>query len=58
MIFFLFQCMLATKALLRGSLLSNLNATLEDESKILVEHWTSAECQQNFKKMLQENEWW
>ncbi|XP_033229938.1 uncharacterized protein LOC117181418 [Belonocnema kinseyi] len=43
------QSMKATKALLRQSLRNKLNAALESETHILVQHWCSAECQEAIK---------
>lgn len=48
------QSMDATKALLRHRLCTNLETTLVSESHLLVQHWSSSECQENFKKYLEE----
>lgn len=50
------QSMEATKALLRHSLRTKLDAALESETHLLVQHWISAECQSNFKKFLEEGD--
>uniref|UniRef100_A0A1B6E1H7 Uncharacterized protein n=1 Tax=Clastoptera arizonana TaxID=38151 RepID=A0A1B6E1H7_9HEMI len=48
------QSMDATKALLRKNMCTNLEETLLSESHLLVQHWSSAECQANFKQFLEE----
>ncbi|XP_043259998.1 putative leucine-rich repeat-containing protein DDB_G0290503 [Colletes gigas] len=43
------QSMEATKALLRQSLRTKLDAALESETYLLIQHWCSAECQTAIK---------
>ncbi|GLH12041.1 Chromodomain Y-like protein 2 [Gryllus bimaculatus] len=50
------QSMEATKALLRHSLRTKLDAALESETHLLVQHWISAECQASFKKFLDDED--
>ncbi|XP_071453310.1 uncharacterized protein [Hetaerina americana] len=47
------QSMQAMKALLRLNLRVKLEATLDSESSLLVQHWCSPECQRNFRKFLE-----
>lgn len=44
-----FQSMEATKALLRHSLRKKLDAALESETYLLMQHWCSVECQTAIK---------
>lgn len=44
----------ATKALLRHSLRKKLDAALESESYLLVQHWCSAECQEAIRAYMDE----
>lgn len=44
----------ATKALLRHSLRKKLDAALESESYLLIQHWCSIECQEAIKAYLDE----
>jgi chromodomain protein Y len=44
------QSMVATKQQLRQHVLEETEAALSSVGKVLVEHWTSAECQKNFSK--------
>ncbi|CAG5106506.1 Protein of unknown function [Cotesia congregata] len=44
----------ATKALLRHSLRKKLDAALESESYLLIQHWCSIECQEAIKLYLDE----
>lgn len=44
-----FQSMEATKALLRHSLRKKLDAALESETYLLIQHWCSADCQNAIK---------
>ncbi|XP_046492414.1 uncharacterized protein [Neodiprion pinetum] len=46
------QSMEATKTLLRHSLRKKLDAALESESYLLIQHWCSAECQTLIKNYL------
>lgn len=46
------QSMEATKTLLRHSLRKKLDAALESESYLLIQHWCSAECQMLIKSYL------
>lgn len=46
----------ATKALLRHGLRTKFDAALESETHLLVEHWTSKECQASFQGMLDSGE--
>ncbi|KAH0537860.1 nucleolar protein dao-5-like [Cotesia glomerata] len=48
------QSMEATKALLRHSLRKKLDAALESESYLLIQHWCSIECQEAIKLYLDE----
>ncbi|XP_012273481.1 titin [Orussus abietinus] len=48
------QSMEATKALLRQNLRKKLDAALESESYILVQHWCSTECQAAIKAYIEE----
>lgn len=50
------QSMEATKALLRHGLRTKFDAALESETHLLVEHWTSKECQTSFQRMLENGE--
>lgn len=47
------QSMEATKALLRHGLRTKFDAALESETHLLVEHWTSKECQLSFQGMVE-----
>ncbi|XP_046396986.1 uncharacterized protein LOC124163918 isoform X2 [Ischnura elegans] len=47
------QSMQAMKALLRLNLRVKLEATLDSESSLLVQHWCSPECQRNFRRFLE-----
>jgi chromodomain protein Y len=44
------ESMVATKQQLRQHVLEETEAALSSVGKVLVEHWTSAECQKNFSK--------
>lgn len=44
-----FQSMEATKTLLRHSLRKKLDAALESETYLLIQHWCSIECQNAIK---------
>nr|CAD7423466.1 unnamed protein product [Timema monikensis] len=46
----------ATKALLRHSLRSKLDAALDSESALLVQHWCSSECQASFRSFLEQED--
>lgn len=46
----------ATKALLRFNLRARVESALEAESQLLVQHWSSAECQANFKRFLDDED--
>ncbi|XP_034940981.1 uncharacterized protein [Chelonus insularis] len=48
------QSMVATKALLRHSLRKKLDAALESESYVLIQHWCSQECQEAIRTYLDE----
>ncbi|XP_015608329.1 uncharacterized protein LOC107274086 isoform X2 [Cephus cinctus] len=48
------QSMEATKALLRNSHRKELDAALESESYLLVQHWCSSECQRAIKSYIDE----
>lgn len=48
-LFIYFQSMEATKALLRHSLRKKLDAALESETYLLIQHWCSVECQTAMK---------
>ncbi|XP_069701223.1 serine-rich adhesin for platelets [Periplaneta americana] len=50
------QSMEATKALLRHSLRAKLEAALDSEVPLLVQHWISAECQANFRRFLDDED--
>ncbi|KAF4524916.1 hypothetical protein B566_EDAN013665 [Ephemera danica] len=47
------QAMEGSKLLLRDSLRSNLDAALEAESALLVQHWCSSECQNAYRALLE-----
>lgn len=46
----------ATKALLRHSLRTKLEAALDLEVPLLVRHWITNECQKNFQRFLEEGD--
>ncbi|KAK0182716.1 hypothetical protein PV327_000825 [Microctonus hyperodae] len=48
------QSMEATKALLRHSLRKKIDAALESESYLLIQHWCSAECQEAIRAYMDE----
>lgn len=48
---FFFQSLVATKKQLRRHLVHMTEAAINSESKVLVEHWTSSECQKNFAQI-------
>lgn len=45
------QSLVATKKQLRRHLVHMTEAAINSESKVLVEHWTSSECQKNFAQI-------
>nr|XP_023020479.1 titin [Leptinotarsa decemlineata] len=45
------QCLESTKRQLRSRMLKDTEAAIKSEKDILVSHWTSAECQENFAKI-------
>ncbi|XP_063236625.1 uncharacterized protein LOC134538935 [Bacillus rossius redtenbacheri] len=47
------QAMEATKALLRHGLRAKLDAALDSEAQLLVQHWSSAECQEGLRRFLE-----
>ncbi|XP_049810148.1 uncharacterized protein LOC126253090 [Schistocerca nitens] len=47
------QAMEATKALLRHGLRTKLEASLESEIHLLVQHWCTTECQNNIRNFLE-----
>lgn len=50
------QSMEATKALLRHTLRAKLEAALDSEVPLLVQHWISTECQTNFRRFLDDED--
>lgn len=50
------QSMEATKALLRHTLRAKLEAVLDSEVPLLVQHWISSECQTNFRHFLDDED--
>jgi len=50
------QSMEATKALLRHTLRAKLEAALDSEVPLLVQHWISMECQTNFRRFLDDED--
>lgn len=50
------QSMDTTKLLIRHSLSLKLDAALDSESHILVQHWVSSECQQLLKKFVEQQD--
>lgn len=50
------QSMEATKALLRHTLRAKVEAALDSEVSLLVQHWISTECQTNFRRFLDDED--
>lgn len=46
----------ATKALLRHTLRAKVEAALDSEVSLLVQHWISTECQTNFRRFLDDED--
>jgi len=55
-LFVTLQSMEATKALLRHTLRAKLEAALDSEVPLLVQHWISTECQTNFRRFLDDED--
>jgi hypothetical protein len=55
-IIIILQSMEATKALLRHTLRAKLEAALDSEVPLLVQHWISTECQTNFRRFLDDED--